>query len=144
MIEDSRLQISAIETTLGRILIHLNRVDAALPYLESAFAYRAKVLPESQWERFKTASILGHAYVRVGRFVRAEELLLDAFERIQLDRGPEHYRTTQALFRILDLYTRWEKKEAWQRYRGRLTESALAHPIIKANRKLWEEVIAED
>jgi eukaryotic-like serine/threonine-protein kinase len=135
------LEISSFQTTLGRILIHLERYDECLPLLETAYVVRQQALPEGRWELHKTASILGHAYVRLGRFEQAESLLLGAYEHIRADRGADHYRSTQALLRILELYSRWGELDQANIYGQRLSQVALSHPIIQANLTQWTGVL---
>ena len=48
----------------------------------------------------KTASVLGEAYIGLGRFAEAEPLVLNAYPSLLADRGANHARTTAVQLRI--------------------------------------------
>ncbi|NQU48910.1 MAG: serine/threonine protein kinase [Planctomycetes bacterium] len=131
---DTSLSTSPWQTLLGRILIRLDRATEALPYLLKAHKTRSEEMVWQRWERHKTASILGEAYLHLGQFQKAEALLnIHVPELVKL-RGPAHYRSGQALQRQVDLYEAMGKPVLAQKYREQITAEARATPIFRASR----------
>ncbi len=109
-------------TLLARILVAQSRYEDALPWAQKAHEIRQRRLPPKNWERAKTASVLGAALSGLGRFGEAEPLLLNSYPIIVQDRGPKHRRTYEALQRIINLYKAWNKPEKTTIYRAKLPE----------------------
>jgi len=113
------------------ILRRLGREEEAVGLLETAHEVRTVQAPVL-WERYKTQSVYGHALARLGQFEVAQEHLLNSIEPIRESRGPDHYRTAQALYRLVDLYERWGKPEEARRWRDQITPKSRTHAIVES------------
>jgi tetratricopeptide (TPR) repeat protein len=113
--DDPRL--AALAARLGMALLEKGDPAGAEPVLRECLAIREKAMPES-WLRWNTASLLGEALAKAGRFEEAEPLLLAAYEKLDPPEGLAH-RREEALRRIVDLYEAWGKEEPAAKWRAR-------------------------
>lgn len=111
-------------TLMGRILLLQKRYDEAIPILRDAHSTRNRILADTNWERAKTATLLGAALAGVGEFEEAEPLLIRNYPFVRDNRRPGHRRTTEALERLVFLYERWGKTREARRWRAELCETA--------------------
>lgn len=114
-------------TLEGRILIGLGRFEEAIACLEEALASYAEAQRED-WETAKTRTLLGEALTNLCQLARARPLLEEGYAVVRADRGPGHYRTIQAIDRLIEHYRRSGESEVvahWEAERG-AAESARA------------------
>src|SRR6185436_2668228 len=96
---------------------------AAEPYLRESLKIRQEKNP-NDWALSITRSMLGAALAGQKKFAEAEPLLVGGYEGIkdrEADIGPFYQqRMTEALRRLVDLYTAWDKPEQAEKWRGLL------------------------
>jgi len=98
-------------TGLGAVLTQTDRAAEALPLLREAFDIRRSRLVPGHWLTAVTASALGACLTALGQFDEGEQLLLDAYGNLQVERGQQDERTLAALDRLIALYQAWGKAE---------------------------------
>ena len=109
---------AVLMTLRGRIWFNQKRYAEAEKLLRKSLAIQSAILPEKNWERAKTASLLGAALAGLGRFEEGEPLVLNSYPIIRDNRKIGHRRTAEALDRIVFLYEQWgkhEKAEQWRK-----------------------------
>jgi hypothetical protein len=87
---------------------------------------------------FHTQSLLGGALAGQKKFAEAEPLLVEGYSGMQ-EREAQipanaKVRLTEALQRLVDLYTAWDKPDEAGKWQKKLDESKAAAPPSKPNR----------
>ena len=100
---------------------------AAETYLRECLTIREKQLPDD-WVLFNTKSMLGGALAGQKKFQEAEPLLVEGYSGMK-DREEKippaaKTRLPEAIRRLVDLYTAWEKPEEAAKWRAVLEDSA--------------------
>ena len=117
------LPYAAQLAALGLNLLREEKWPEAEEALREALTTRRKHQPE-EWTTFNSVSALGGAYLGQERFSKAEPLLVEAYEGMKAreDKIPEaaKVRLTEAVQRLVDLYTAWEKPEEAARWKAKL------------------------
>jgi serine/threonine-protein kinase len=122
-------QLVAIYTlNLATVQLAQGEAAAAEPLIREALRVRRlspqmvpnrrRIVPEDDWSVGAAESLLGATLVALGRYGEAEAALLEAYKPSAP--AAELQATTQ---RLVDLYTRWGKAEAADRYRVLLTSA---------------------
>jgi hypothetical protein len=100
---------------------------AAETYLRECLAIREKKLPD-EWSLFNTKSMLGGALAGQKKFQESEPLLVEGYsglkEREAKIPPPGKIRLPEAIRRLVDLYTAWEKPEEAAKWRAILEEAS--------------------
>jgi hypothetical protein len=104
---------------LSETLLELKEWDEAEPLLREALAIRETSQPDA-WTTFNTRSMLGGALLGQKKFTEAEPLLVSGYEGLKQREAtiPEQGkpRLSQALVRLIELYTEWHAAEPDQGY----------------------------
>jgi hypothetical protein len=103
-------------------LMDEGRFDEAATLLHGCLAMRQKELPEGHWQTEETRSLLGAALAGTGEFEQAEALLLDAYESMKDNRQAPADRKRQALGRIVQLYSSWNKPQQQAQWLRQVTQ----------------------
>jgi tetratricopeptide (TPR) repeat protein len=100
--------------TVSLDLLKYQQSAAAEQYLRECLDIRHQKLPDD-WSLFNTKSMLGGALAGQKKFDDAEPLLIDGYEgmKARQDKIPAaaKVRLKEALQRLVDLYTSWEKPD---------------------------------
>jgi len=112
------------EVSLG--LLQHRQYPAAETYLRECLTIREKKLPDD-WVLFNTKSMLGGALAGQKKFQEAEPLLLEGYSGMK-DRPAKippaaKTRLGEAIRRLVDLYTAWDRPEEAEKWRKKLEES---------------------
>jgi eukaryotic-like serine/threonine-protein kinase len=112
--------------TLGLCLLHTEQPAEAEPLLRECLAIRQKKEPDS-WQTFQTQSLLGGSLLDQQKFTEAQPLLLAGYEGMKQREAkiPESSRNaclTEALQRLVDLYTAWGKTDESETWRKMLSD----------------------
>ena len=99
-------------------------VDAE-PALTECLEIRRRVMPDGHWLIWNTQSLLGESIAAQSRFAEAEPLLTEAAEQINPpaeigEIGVQ--RTSEAIQRVVDLYTSWHAAEPDKGYDANAAE----------------------
>ena len=111
--------------TLGLNLLRQQKPADAEPLLSECLAIRAKKEPDA-WTTFNTKSMLGGALLGQKKYADAEPLLRAGYDGMK-DREatipPQgKVRLTEAIQRLIDLYTAWDKPDQAAEWRKKLGE----------------------
>jgi serine/threonine protein kinase/Tfp pilus assembly protein PilF len=113
--------------TVSVELLQHRQYPAAETYLRECLTIREKKLP-GDWVLFNTKSMLGGALAGQKKFEEAEPLLLEGYsgmkEREAKIPANAKVRLTEALQRLVDIYTAWDKPEEAVKWQAVLKESA--------------------
>jgi tetratricopeptide (TPR) repeat protein len=105
-------ELASLLARRGLKLIEATSFDAAESLLRECLAIREEKLSDD-WTLFNTKSLLGAALAGQQKFAEAEPLLADGYEGMEAreDTIPadSKVRLTEALKRLVDLYTAWKK-----------------------------------
>jgi hypothetical protein len=116
---------------LGRSLIKAGRAAEAETALRESLTLRETHEPEA-WTTFQTRSLLGQALLSQNKYADAEPFLLQGFEGLmQHERQvPLHakHRLTEAVQRLVELYSAWGKPDRAARWRAELERRRAAAP----------------
>src|SRR5207302_8831601 len=112
--------------TLGLNLLRQQKPADAEPLLSECLAIRAKMEPDA-WTTFNTNSMLGGALLGQKKYADAEPLLRSGYEGLKEREAkipPQgKVRLTEAIQRLIDLYTAWDKPDQAAEWRKKLGES---------------------
>jgi hypothetical protein len=103
------------------------RCDASNPAVAEAtrWMFREKKLPDD-WVLFDTKSMLGGALAGQKKFQEAEPLLVEGYsgmkEREAKIPPAAKTRLSEAIRRLIDLYTAWEKPEEVAKWQAKLED----------------------
>ena len=111
---------------IGLSLLEAKHYAAAETFLRECLLIRDKTLPDD-WLRFNTQSMLGGALAGQKKLPEAEPLLLEGYSGLK-DREAKippaaKIRLTEAIRRLVDLYTAWDKPEEAEKWRAKLQEA---------------------
>ena len=100
---------------------------ATEPYLRECLTIREKKLPDD-WVLYNTKSLLGGALAGQKKFQEAEPLLVEGYSGMK-DREANippaaQPRLPEAIRRLVDLYTAWDRPEEAAKWQAILEESA--------------------
>ena len=106
---------------LGKLLLKTDQFEKAETILSECLAIRDQAQPDD-WQTFNAKSLLGHSLAGQNKHADAEPLLLTAYERMKereakIPASVRAARLTEALQRLIDLYTAWDKPDQaakWQ------------------------------
>jgi tetratricopeptide (TPR) repeat protein/tRNA A-37 threonylcarbamoyl transferase component Bud32 len=106
---------------VGVNLVAQNKHADAEPFLRSSLAIRMQKTPDD-WTTFNSRSMLGAALIGQRKYAEAEPLLVEGYEGMK-QRGAKippqgKIRLTEALERLVQLYSAWDKPEqaaTWRR-----------------------------
>lgn len=101
---------------LAELRLERGRADAAEPLLREALAIRARMLPRGHWRTAAARGALGAGLTALDRRPEAEGHLTEAYETLSRTRGVEDRHTREVLGHLVELYDRWERPEAGDRY----------------------------
>jgi len=120
--------VPAFATTLAVVserLLKASQFANAEPYLRECLEIHLATQP-TEWTTFNTQSMLGGSLFGQLKYAEAEPLLLAGYEglRQRKDRIPAAatIRLSEALQRLVDLYTAWDKPEQAARWKSKLPE----------------------
>jgi hypothetical protein len=103
-------QLASLSTTL----LSLSDWEQAEPLLRESLTIREKNQPDA-WSTFNTQTMLGHALLGQRKFAEAEPLLLSGYTGMQERQASippmARDRITNALQRLVQLYTDWHAAE---------------------------------
>ena len=114
------IRLADVLAASGKILLTMKVAEDAEPYLRECLTIREKKLPDN-WLFFNTKSMLGSALAGQKKFDEAEPLLLAGYEGMKKREvnipAASKAILTEALQRLVDLYTTWNKPDKtaeWQ------------------------------
>ena len=84
-----------------------------------AMEIRRDAYGETHWLTGLSQSLLGGAIAEQGRHREAEQPLLDGFAVLDAGVPPEHWSRQDAIQRLMDLYSAWDKPSQVDRWRNR-------------------------
>ncbi len=116
----SELDISNSLAQLGAMLIAEQRHSEAEPVVSECLEIRERVMEEDDWHIANSRSQLGACALAGGRYEEAEGLLVSAHEAFRNHRDAPEVRVTEALQRVVRLYTEWGRTDDADRYRAML------------------------
>ncbi len=106
---------------LGLILLEQKKWDEAEPIIREALTIREKTEPDA-WQTFNSRSQLGGALLGQTKYAEAEPLLLKGYEgmkqREQTIPPEGNPRISEALDRLIDLYTATDKPDEVKKWRA--------------------------
>ena len=109
----------------GRGLLTLKNGREAEPLLRESLAIREKTQGDD-WTTFNTSSMLGGSLLRQEKFAEAEPLLLAGYEGMKLREDKvstdSRIRITEAIERLIELYTASQKPEQVEEWRKKREE----------------------
>jgi hypothetical protein len=112
--------------TLGLNLLEQKKFADAEGILRQCLAIRAKQEPDA-WTTFNTKSLLGGVLLGRKEYADAEPLLRAGYEGMKERAAtipPQvTVRLTEAIQRLIDLYTAWDKPDQAAEWRKKLDES---------------------
>ncbi len=118
----------------GTRLIQATAFSDAEPLLRECLTIRQKQL-SSSWSLFDTKTMLGAALAGQRKFGDAEPLLIGGYEGLKRREGKippaSKARLTEALERLVDLYTAWEKPDEAAKWRKQLEQHKAAQTAAK-------------
>ena len=104
-------------------LLQHRQYPAAETYLRECLTIREKKFPDD-WRLFNTKSMLGGALAGQKKFQEAEPLLVEGYSGMKQREAKippaAKSRLSEALRRLVDLYTAWEKPEEAAKWRAKL------------------------
>ena len=117
-------------------LLQHHQYPAAETYLRECLMIRDKALPDD-WLLFSTKSMLGGALAGQKKFPEAEPLLLEGYSGMK-DREAKippaaKPRLAEAIRRLVDLYTAWDKPEEAAKWRVKLPTEAESANELKSD-----------
>jgi serine/threonine protein kinase len=122
--KDSALYANQL-ATLSVNLVQQQKYAAAESALRECLAIREKNQPDA-WPTFNTRSMLGGVLVAQKKYDEAELLLLSGYEglkhREQQIPAVAKARLPDAIRRLVELYTAWEKADQSQKWQSKLKE----------------------
>ena len=129
-------QLAELLATNSFTLLELQAWQAAETYLRECLTIREKSLPE-RWPTFNTKSLLGGALAGRKKFKEAEPLLIAGYQGIWQREAtiPAAVRIclSEALGRLIDLYTAWEKPKEAAKWQAELDKRQAAQEDESAN-----------
>ncbi len=129
-------QLAGLLAANSFTLLELQAWQAAETYLRECLTIREKSLPE-RWPTFNTKSLLGGALAGRKKFKEAEPLLIAGYQGIWQREAtiPAAVRIclSEALGRLIDLYTAWEKPKEAAKWQAELDKRQAAQEDESAN-----------
>ena len=120
-------ELAGVLATTGKHLLDLKSYRDAEPLLRECLAVREKLAPDA-WNTFNAQSLLGAALLGQGQHAAAEPLLLSGhagLEKTEPSIPPQaKYTLRDAVERLVQLYTAWDKPAEAAKWRAKLEESA--------------------
>jgi len=120
------LATAEVQVQLGHNLLQQHRPIDAEPLLRECLTIRENRLPDD-WVLFNTKSMLGGALAGQKKFQEAEPLLVEGYsgmkEREAKIPPAAQTRLSEAIRRLVDLYTTWEKPEEAAKWQALLPET---------------------
>jgi hypothetical protein len=116
------LRLAAALWQLGRNRLGQKMYADAEPLLRECLAIHEKSRPDA-WETFSTKLSLGAALGGLAKHAEAEPLLVSGYEGLKerwatIPEPQRNKRLTEAIHRLVDLYTAWKKPDeaaGWQK-----------------------------
>ena len=96
--------------------------ESAVDVFNEALRIRSLHLEEHHWRIAEVKALFGGCLTALGRFDKAEQMLLNCYPPLAKARGERHRATQDAIQRIVDLYAAWEKPREASVYRAKLHE----------------------
>jgi hypothetical protein len=115
---DAHAKTLSSMAVLGLNLLQLERNADAEPLLRECYEGRKKILEEGHWLIGNTQSMLGEAIAGQQRFAEAEPLLVEGYEKMNPPESSMN-RKTEALQRVIELYTAWHVAEPGKDYEAK-------------------------
>ena len=114
-------------SSCGRGMLTLKNWSEAEPILRECLAIREKTQGDD-WTTFNTSSMLGGSLLGQEKFVEAEPLLLAGYEGMKLREDKilldSRIRITEAMERLIELYTAMQKPDQTEEWRKKREEWA--------------------
>jgi len=116
--------LAADLAALGGNLLNQGRWSEAERLLRDCLAIRQKAAPDD-WTRFNAMSLLGGALLGAGRCAEAEPLVVPGYEGMIARESritvPNRFHLRQAAERVIRLYEEWNKPEAAEAWKAKLS-----------------------
>jgi hypothetical protein len=116
-------QFAGVLAQVSRTLLENRQFAAAEPYVRECLAIREKAL-QDDWTVFNTKSMLGGALAGQQKYGEAEPLLVSGFDGMSQreDKIPAlaRDRIIEAVQRLVDLYTAWNKPDEAAKWKAEL------------------------
>jgi eukaryotic-like serine/threonine-protein kinase len=117
----------------GPVLLEQKKWTDAEPLLRECLAIREKTRPDA-WSTFNTQSMLGGALLGQKQYAEAEPLLLEGYEGMKAREKtipPQgKVRLTEALDRLIELYTATNQPDEVQKWRAERGKYSAAAPPL--------------
>lgn len=94
-----------------------------LQQMRDVYRRRVATYGEAHWLAANTASLVGRCETMNQQYAAAETSLLAAAATLERARGASFIRTLETFEYLADLYTRWDRPEAAERWRQRLVSA---------------------
>ncbi|NBB72611.1 MAG: tetratricopeptide repeat protein [Bacteroidetes bacterium] len=111
-------------TVLGQVRTEQGQLEAAAEVLREALEIRKRTLGTLHWKTARTAGALGRCLAAKTHYARAETLLVEAYETLRTERGPDRRPTREVAQHLVNLYEAWGKADQAASYRQHLANEA--------------------
>ena len=136
----------SLQVQWGQTLLESSLFEQAEGKLREAQLIRERTAP-NDWSTFNSQSLLGASLAGQKKFADAEPLLLSAYAGLKATESakkiptPAKSRPTEALQRLIDLYTAWEKPDQAAEWKMKLDaiRGAEKEAAAKSNQKSTQE-----
>lgn len=119
-VPETDFRMRFVLTNLGSVLVRESspaNLREAESLLRRAVAANEKALPKGAWDTAEAESELGGCLLAERRFAAAEPFLVQSYPTVRDKLGPnESSKVTDALNRIIQLYTKWGKRAKADEY----------------------------
>jgi serine/threonine protein kinase len=141
------LTFAGMLASVSHDLLQHRQYLPAEKYLRECLTIREKKLPDD-WILFNTKSMLGGALAGQKKFQEAEPLLIDSYSEMK-DREAKippaaKLRLNEAVQRVVDFYTSWEKSEEAAKWRSKLEISKPDSQMSKLATGDWDTLLKVD
>jgi tetratricopeptide (TPR) repeat protein len=103
---------------MALLLLKKGEHKSAEPFARDALGIQMKKMPPGSWRIAVSESILGESLAGQKQFDAAEKLLTDSYKQIEKSLKPDDKRRREALTRVIDMYTSWNKPALAAQYRA--------------------------
>lgn len=109
-------------TNLADLYCRMQDFDRAAVLIEEARPVLTRDYEDEPWRFARLDSVEGARLAGIGRFERAETMLVDSYPVIAERWGTDSFFARLALERIDDLYRQWQKPERARQFREQMTQ----------------------
>jgi len=103
---------------MALLLIKKGEPKLAESFARDALGIQMKKLPAGSWRIAVSQSVLGESLAGQKQFEAAEKLLTESYKQIEKSLKPDDKRRGEALTRVIDLYSSWNKPDKAAHYRA--------------------------